>query len=60
MVCKPVFDRVVLPEGPPGTSNLQKDEKVKEILLKMDRGNKKFPPFAPPRLFCNPPVCLKA
>lgn len=46
------FDMVVLPGGQPGTSNLEKDEKVKEILLKMDRGNKKI------AAICAAPVVL--
>ena len=48
------FDMVVLPGGQPGTSNLQKDEKVKEILLKMDRGDKKI------AAICAAPVVLQA
>jgi 4-methyl-5(b-hydroxyethyl)-thiazole monophosphate biosynthesis len=48
------FDMVVLPGGQPGTSNLQKDEKVKEILLKMDRGNKKI------AAICAAPVVLQS
>lgn len=46
------FDMVVLPGGQPGTSNLQKNAKVKEILLKMDRGNKKI------AAICAAPVVL--
>jgi len=48
------FDMVVLPGGQPGTSNLQKDEKVKEILLKMDRDNKKI------AAICAAPVVLQS
>ncbi len=48
------FDMVVLPGGQPGTSNLQKDEKVKEILLKMDRDNKKI------AAICAAPVILQS
>lgn len=36
------FDMVVLPGGQPGTSNLQKDDRVKAILLKMHRSHKKI------------------
>jgi 4-methyl-5(b-hydroxyethyl)-thiazole monophosphate biosynthesis len=46
------FGMVVLPGGQPGTSNLQKNEKVKDILLKMARGNKKI------AAICAAPVVL--
>jgi 4-methyl-5(b-hydroxyethyl)-thiazole monophosphate biosynthesis len=46
------FDMVVLPGGQPGTSNLQKDEKVKDILLQMGQGNKKI------AAICAAPVVL--
>jgi 4-methyl-5(b-hydroxyethyl)-thiazole monophosphate biosynthesis len=48
------FDMVVLPGGQPGTSNLQKDEKVKEILLKMDQNDKKI------AAICAAPVVLQS
>lgn len=48
------FDMVVLPGGQPGTTNLQKDEKVKKILLEMDRGNKKI------AAICAAPVVLQS
>lgn len=48
------FDMVVLPGGQPGTSNLQKDKKVKEILLKMDQGDKKI------AAICAAPVILQS
>ncbi len=34
------FDMVVLPGGQPGTSNLQKDERVRDILMKLNRQKK--------------------
>lgn len=36
------FDMVVLPGGQPGTSNLQKDARVKAILIKMNQENKQI------------------
>ncbi len=48
------FDMVVLPGGQPGTSNLQKDERVKTILLKMHRAHKKI------AAICAAPVVLQS
>ena len=48
------FDLVVLPGGQPGTSNLQKDERVMAILLKMNRANKKI------AAICAAPVVLQS
>ncbi len=48
------FDLVVLPGGQPGTSNLQKDERVKAILLKMNQDDKKI------AAICAAPVILQS
>lgn len=48
------FDMVVLPGGQPGTSNLQKNEKVKDILIKMNQADKKI------AAICAAPVVLQS
>jgi protein deglycase len=48
------FDMVVLPGGQPGTSNLQKDDRVKDILLKMNRSKKHI------AAICAAPVVLQS
>ncbi len=48
------FDMVVLPGGQPGTSNLQKDTRVKSLLIKMNQENKKI------AAICAAPVVLQS
>ena len=48
------FDMVILPGGQPGTSNLQKDERVRAILLKMNQDDKKI------AAICAAPVVLQS